>query len=225
MRELSIFVDESGEPGDESKYYLLTLVFHDQDDSIGEILASYERTIADKGLPDIPLHASPLMNGHDEYQGMALGDRKRLLSSFMALLRRLPLRYCTLSYRKSEFSGADELFGRIRRDMVNLLFDNLDYFQSFDRVKIYYDDGQPQVTAALHGAVGYALAKDATLYRWAQPADYRLAQAADLLCTLELTATKFERHEGTSTDEKVFGSPGAFRREYLRKVRDKAIPR
>lgn len=109
--------------------------------------------------------------------------------------------------------------------MVNLLFDNLDYFQSFDQVKIYYDDGQPQVTAALHGAIYYALAKDAILYRRAQPADYRLAQVADLLCTLELTAVKFEQHEGTSTDEKVFGSPGTFRKEYLRKVRDKAIPR
>jgi hypothetical protein len=34
MRELSVFADESGDTGSESKYYLLTLVFHDQDDDL-----------------------------------------------------------------------------------------------------------------------------------------------------------------------------------------------
>jgi hypothetical protein len=34
MRELSIFADESGDSLSQSKYYLLTLVFHDQDDDI-----------------------------------------------------------------------------------------------------------------------------------------------------------------------------------------------
>ena len=32
MLEISLFADESGESGTESKYYLLTLVFHEQDD-------------------------------------------------------------------------------------------------------------------------------------------------------------------------------------------------
>ena len=36
MRELSIFVDESGDRGGKARYYLLTLVFHDQADSIAE---------------------------------------------------------------------------------------------------------------------------------------------------------------------------------------------
>lgn len=33
-KELSIFVDESGDRGGKARYYLLTLVFHDQADSI-----------------------------------------------------------------------------------------------------------------------------------------------------------------------------------------------
>lgn len=34
MRELSIFVDESGSDGLSDRYYLLTVVMHDQSDSI-----------------------------------------------------------------------------------------------------------------------------------------------------------------------------------------------
>ena len=47
MRELSIFVDESGDKTDHSKYFLLTLVTHDQNDSIGEKISHYERTLSD----------------------------------------------------------------------------------------------------------------------------------------------------------------------------------
>lgn len=36
VKELSIFVDESGDRGGKARYYLLTLVFHDQADSIAE---------------------------------------------------------------------------------------------------------------------------------------------------------------------------------------------
>ena len=35
-KELSICVDESGDRGSKARYYLLTLVFHDQADSIAK---------------------------------------------------------------------------------------------------------------------------------------------------------------------------------------------
>ena len=41
-KELSIFVDESGDRGGKARYYLLTLVFHDQAESITEAVTGYE---------------------------------------------------------------------------------------------------------------------------------------------------------------------------------------
>ena len=63
LNELSLFVDESGSEGKGSKYYLLTLVFHNQSNDILNNIAAYEQTLKDKSLPDVPFHASPLMNG------------------------------------------------------------------------------------------------------------------------------------------------------------------
>ena len=85
LRELSIFIDESGSDGLKDRYYLLTLVLHEQDADINEGIRAYERSLAEKGLPDIPFHASPLLNGHGDYSDMELADRKRLLSSFRVL--------------------------------------------------------------------------------------------------------------------------------------------
>lgn len=41
-RDLSIFVDESGDRGGKARYHLLTLVIHNQADSISDIVAHYE---------------------------------------------------------------------------------------------------------------------------------------------------------------------------------------
>lgn len=100
MRELSIFVDESGADGLDSNYYLLTLVLHEQDRPIDSAVEPYERALGDKRLPNIPFHMSPLLNGHDEYEGMSSSSRASLLSSFMLLFHHLPIRYKTFSYRK-----------------------------------------------------------------------------------------------------------------------------
>lgn len=177
----------------------------------------YEEDVKAKGLPDIPFHASPLLNGHGDYEGISPAVRKRLLGSFLYMSQRLPIRFHTFRYKVSEFVDTDALSLRMRRDIVNLLFDNLTYFQSYDQVKIYYDGARHEVTQALRGAVTYALSKEAVIYRDATYRDYRLFQVADLLCTLELTAMKYERHRETATDRRMFGDERTFRRNVMRK--------
>ena len=39
MRELSIFIDESGGDGLDGSYYLLALILHEQGDSLGKAIA------------------------------------------------------------------------------------------------------------------------------------------------------------------------------------------
>lgn len=223
MRELSIFVDESGADGLDSNYYLLTLVFHEQDKPLDNVVGPYERALGDKRLPNIPFHMSPLLNGHDEYEGMDSSSRASLLSSFMLFFHHLPIRYKTFAYRKREFSSAARLSERMRRDVVNFLFDNLEYLQPFDLVKVYYDGGQHAVTQALHDAVEYAIAREAVVFRSATPSEYRLSQAADYACAVELTALKYQAREETATDRRFFGSWGTFRRNVLKTVRKKAL--
>lgn len=219
MAEISLFADESGECGTESKYYLLTLVFHEQDAVLDEQIALYERTLREKGLPDIPLHTSPLLNGNDEYRGMGIQDRKRLLQAFFTMLQHMPVKYHTFAYKKGDFESDAELIAKMRRDVVNLVFDNLEYLQRFDKVKVYYDDGQRAVTKSLHNAVEYALASGVVMYRDGNPREYRLAQAADLICALELTALKYEAKKSTKTDDRFFGAFGSFKKNYLKKIR------
>lgn len=222
-RDLSIFVDESGDRGGKARYYLLTLVIHDQSESIADKIARYEQSLLDSDLPNIPFHSEPLLNGHGPYEGIGLQARKKMLYSFNVLTQRLPISYRTFVYRRSEFDDLAKLTARMKRDISNLLFDHLRFFQSFDDVKVYYDNGQDIVKQALDQSIGFVLSKGVVERRKTSMTDYRLEQVADYLCTIELASVKYAAKENGETYNKFFGGIGAFKKNWLKQARRKAI--
>lgn len=223
MRELSIFVDESGDRSGASKYYLLTLVFHNQSDSILKAVGIYEDSLLAANLPNIPFHSEPLLNGHGDYELVDISTRKKLLNSFGAMVRHLPISYKTFVYRRDEFERPALLSARMKRDISGLIFDHLEYFQSFDEVKVYYDNGQDIVKQALDQSIGFALSKNAVERRRTSMTDYRLEQTADYFCTIELAAIKYAAKENGGTYDKFFGGIGPFKRNWLKQARKKLI--
>ena len=222
-RELSIFADESGGRGGTSRYYLLTLVFHNQADSIAEKISAYEQSLLAANLPNIPFHSEPLLNGHGPYEHLPLESRKKLLYAFNILTQRLPIAYRTFVYRRREYDNPLALSAKMKRDVSNLMFDNLAFFQSFDDVKVYYDHGQDIVKRALDQSIGFVLSKNAVEQRHTSMSDYRLEQVADYLCTIELAAVKYAAKENGGTYDKFFGSIGAFKKNWLKQARRKQM--
>lgn len=223
MKELFVFVDESGDLGGESKYYLLTLVFHNQGHDLSRSITLYEQSLASRGLPNIPFHFNPLLRANEGYQHLDASLRSKLLMSFGTFAQHTPFSYHVFIYQKDQFESADKLARAMRRDLTELLFDSLDKFIDFDLVKIYYDDGQPLITHILHAAFEYVLFRNAVVYRDARPADYRMFQMADFVCGIELTALKYASREETSTDRRFFGLWRDFKKNYLRRLRRHAI--
>ena len=191
-RDLSIFVDESGDRGGKARYYLLTLVIHDQADSISDKVARYEESLLRSDLPNIPFHSEPLLNGHGPYRGMSLEQRKKMLYSFNVLVQRLPIKYATFAYRRSEFDDLARLTARMKRDIVKKAFG-----QSF----------------------GLALSKGVLGRRKTSVTDYRLEQAADYPRTIELTAIKYAAKEDGETYNEFFGGIGPFKKNRLKQAR------
>ena len=186
-KELSIFVDESGDRGGKARYYLLTLVFHDQADSIAEAVTGYEAKLARVDLPNIPFHSEPLMNGHKDYGFLDIELSARLmLACFSSFVRKLPISYITFVYRRSQFEDPARLTERMGRDISSAMIEHLGFFQSFDDVKVYYDNGQDIVKQALDRSVGKVLSKGVVRRRKTSMTDYRLEQVADYLCAIEL---------------------------------------
>lgn len=86
-KELSIFVDESGDRGGKARYYLLTLVHHDQADNIKGDVRKYEMALLQNDIPNTPFHSEPLLNGHKDYEHLDIEQRKKMLVTFAASYR------------------------------------------------------------------------------------------------------------------------------------------
>lgn len=223
MRELSIFIDESGDIGDCSEYYLVTFILHDQSTDISEGILKYREALGNAGLPEKTFHFAPVLRGHEQYENLDIERRKGYLIRFHILVEKMPFRYFTLSYRKSAHASVYTLAESIEKDLIRFFQEHLAFFQRYDRIKVYYDNGQRVVTHAVHRAVRACLAQSAAVYREALPRDYYLSQVADYVCGIELAALRYERHVDNPTDHRFFGDKRNFSRNYLRKVRKKLL--
>lgn len=219
MPELSVVVDESGGENGTSKYLVVTLVFHDQSRDITPLIGKYEQVLLDKKLTNLPMHTSPLMYGKYQYERFDLKTRKQMLKAFFVFTKTLPISYVSFIYKRQELPTATTFKNRLSKDLKSLLETNLKFFQQYERVKVYYDNGQSTITNTLDEQFKKTLSKQALMRRIISPTDYRLAQVADFICTIELSALKYDAKEATNTDNKVFGDARTFRQNYLKQIR------
>lgn len=126
-------------------------------------------------------------------------------------------------YRRSEYPNPEGLSRRMERDIETFMSDSLDFFQTFDDMKVCYDGGQSIVERALYGAAGGILSRNVVVRRKTAMSVYRLEQVADYLCTIELAAVKYAVHEDGETYSKFFGGVGAFKRNWLKQARRKRM--
>lgn len=215
---LNLHIDETGNQDLSEGRYLVAVVLHEHDADIATPIKTYEGRLRQAGLEDVPFHGKDLLHGNEAYQHVSVGDRKRLLTQFARLVRSLPVTYVTLRYDVADTHSQEELEARIRRDLAALVFDHLDYFQSFDSIAVYYDDGQHAVSAALHDALDFVLARNVADYRDADHGARRLLRAADYICTVERAAMAYDAGLQTRTHERFFGSRRSFMQSYMKQL-------
>jgi len=226
MRELSIFVDESGDFGSyesHSPYYLLTFVFHDQAESISEQVALLDTMLSQDGFPIHTIHTSPLIRKEGHYYHLGNSQRKALFSRLYYFARKTSFTYQTFTFRKREFESETALLLAMARSLGQFIRDRLEYFQSFDRIVIYYDNGQHQISAVLASVFG-ALISDGLEIRKVVPSDYRLFQVADFLCTIERMAVKREAKTLSRSEIAFFNRSNKEFSKVLKTLRKKIHP-
>lgn len=222
-KRLNLHIDESGNQDLSEGRYLLTVVLHDHSEDVDEVIGRYKARLAAAGLPDVPLHGKDLLHGNEGYATVSPGDRKRLLTQFARLVRELPISFFTLHYDTAIVHDKGELEARIRRDLASLVFDKLAFFRGFDVIAVYYDNGQGVVSAALHDALDFVLAKNVADYRDADYDARRLLQVADYVCTVERIAEDYDAGRQSKTHERFFGNRRDFMQSFKKQLGRKAL--
>lgn len=221
MKELSVFVDESGDFGkveNKSPYYLVTLVFHDQDENINPIISTLENSIIESGFKDNFIHTGPIIRREDEYYTMSIDNRRSLLYKMRSFYLHAPIFHDTVVVNKRQINDIFELNATLAKGIKSIINSHLKYFQSFDKVIVYYDNGQRELNLVLNTIFNLELnnveCKKATQEK------YRLLQLADFICTFELLKIKFNEKRLSKSEENFFYKPQELKKTFL-KILDK----
>jgi hypothetical protein len=218
---LNLHIDESGNQDLSEGLYLVTVVMHDHGEDIETPIERYVERLAVAGLPDIPFHGKDLLHGNEDYAALNPSDRKRLLAQFSRFVRELPVSYITFRFDGVDIHDRFELEAKIRRDLAAAVYDHLAYFQMFDTISVYYDNGQGAVSVALHDALDYVLARNVADYRDADYGARRLLQVADYICTVERAALAYDASSQTKTQERFFGNRREFAQTFMKQLKRK----
>ena len=222
MKELSIFIDESGDFGDyeqHSPYYIVSMVFHDQSQSIQEDIKKLDRELNYLGMADHCIHTGPIIRKEENYNNLTLRERRRVFNKLVAFFRHIDVSYKCFFIEKAKTEDVVHASGVLAKEIAGFLRDNYDIFTAFDCVKIYYDNGQIELTKILSSVFNAVLPN--IVLKKVYPTDYKLFQVADMICTFKLISLKLEQGGLSKSESLFFGNIRDLKKNYLKHIMDK----
>jgi hypothetical protein len=226
MKELSIFIDESGDFGEfmtYSPYYIVTLVLHDQSVDISENINILNKKVKDAGFPDFTVHSGPLIRREKEFKDLSTTERKRIFNFLYNFTRTIDITYYPIIVEKKELGSKSDLNTRIKKQLSSFLESNAEMFMQYERIVVYYDYGQMELSNILVKRFNASLSN--VSFKKVEPANYKLFQAADMLCTLELLALKAENKALSNSELLFFISGKELYKSYLKAIQRKRFSR
>ena len=226
---LSAFVDESGnfgDPDDLARYCIVTLVFHRQSLSIAQFVDELNRANYDLGLDpeSFQFHMGPLIRQEDEYAAMSRPMRGKILDRMMTFLRKVDFKYHCVCVDTKFINTKQQIFDHLKSQLVDFLHQNHLEVDALDRIKIYYDAGQKQVSKLLEEVFAENVVCPVEFAQGARQEAYKLLQVADLICTTRLIELRLsDGGKMTHSENRFFGGPRDFQRNILKRIKRKEI--
>lgn len=203
-KELSVFVDESGsfdsscEP---SRFYIISLVFHDQKDSIDPLLDEFDAQLRYLDVADMCLHAGPLIRREEEFRAFDIQLRRKLFGRMIGFARHAPVKCAAFVVDKKYCDSPDGMVDFFTQQIAAFLARHAEFCSDYDLIKVYYDNGQDQVKGILRNVMAPF---NAAFVENVKPSNYRLFQVADLVCTVQLLKAKMDSGLTLNKSESYF---------------------
>lgn len=221
MKELSIFIDESGDFGktvNQSPFYIVTMVFHNQSDDLAEPIFRLKAWLSNSGINDEYIHTHPIIRKESPYDNLSIDERRSILNKMLRFTMCCPIKFFNIVVNKRVCQNKHKLSASIAKQLAGFIRDNADYFHSFDRIVVYYDNGQSELSYILNAIFNTNLTVE---FKNASPKEYHLLQVADFICSVELLKQKKEKNLLTKWETNFFYKPQELQKNYIKSVEKK----
>lgn len=224
MNILSIFVDESGDFGkveNNSPYYLVSLIFHNQSDDISKPIAELENALSYIETEQKYIHTGPLIRREPPYHNMTIDERRRLIYKMRTFFLHAPILHTTIKINRKDARDKFALASQISKLLKAYINKHFEFFSAFDKIIVYYDNGQQELNLVLNTI--FSLLLSSVEFRKASPLEYRLLQLADYICTIELLSIKFSEKRLSKSETSFFYKPQELKKSFVKSIKTKEL--
>ena len=113
------------------------------------------------------------------------------------------------------------LSGRLGREISNVIEKHKIFFNSFDKIIVYYDNGQIELGAILNTV--FSIHFSNVEFRKAEPQKYRLLQATDFICSMELLKIKKKENRLSKSEKQFFYKTQELKKSFFKTVDKKRL--
>ena len=195
------------------------MVFHDQDESIGHNVDRLNEELNNMGFPNHVVHTEPLIRREEDYKYLSPNERRAIFTKLFYFTMKCNIKYKCFLFYKDEFDSQFKLQGRMARELSDYLKERLDVIQGFDKIILYYDNGQHELNSILNTVLATQLSEFDV--RKVLPKDYKLFQVADLVCTLRLLEEKSISGQLSKSESLLFHNVRALKKDFLNPIKTK----
>ena len=204
IKRLNIFIDESGDFGfvdGSSDLYAVSFTLHESLNSInGEL--NYLNESLNKQNYNGMLHLAYLVAKRDVYSSFSLEQRKKLFWTIFNFARKVPVKLKTIILDKRYMNNKSQLNKSIFTEISKFVANNKNYFDTFDKIVIYYDNGQETLGAILD--IVFILNDKIERRIDFDHIEKRLFQVSDMLTFIDKLDYKYHNNMAFTKVEKYF---------------------
>ncbi len=228
-KTISVFVDESGTfryPDSSSRYYIVSLVLHDQSFDIMPFVQQLDVATERMGLDpeSFASHAGPLIRKEKTFAPFRREWRAKVFKLLIDFARHVDFKYCCLCVDKKYISSTLQIVSNLQTELTSFIASQKSWLNEFDKIKVYYDCGQSPITNLLHKTFTADMGDKVEFVQNVKPQNYKLFQVADLICTTFLIEKRLLNGERmTKSEYAFFGGPRMFKRNVLKYLKRKEI--
>lgn len=151
IKRLNIFIDESGDFGfvnGSSDLYAVSFTLHESADTIETELKYLNEKLAMLNY-DGMIHLAYLIAKRGDYSHFDFERRKSIFWAIFYFSSRVKVKIRTVIVDKRYINEKAQLNMELAREISRFINDNQDYISSFDKIVIYYDNGQENLATIL----------------------------------------------------------------------------
>lgn len=223
-RRLSIFIDESGDLGKYNKvteFYVLSFVFHDQKNDISNQIEKLNNSLTKYSKQSFAIHSEPLIRREEMYKEMFPMERREIFTKLFFFSMNTGITFKCFVFSKKNYQSTESLLKHIAIELNNYFVSNRKLFEKYDEIIIYYDNGQLPIKYSI-ATLFAPLFKNFEI-RKVLPADYRLFQTADMICTMFLMDAKYQNHPMSNSEKIIFNSKYDFYHDFMNSLKTREL--